>query len=88
MIEAVSGTETRKMEELLAERTGRRVELYCGDLPLRGQIVRVESGIVNLDTESGSMFVSIQHIRAFIDDNDENKNPIGIGLKHNRPEPL
>lgn len=88
MAETVTGNEMQKMEELLAGRIGRRVELHCGSVSLKGEVLLVGDGIVHLDCDPSPAFVAIKYVSAFIEGDEGGRDPIGIGLRHNSPEPL
>lgn len=61
------------MQELLSKLIGKKVDLYCGGTcSLRGEVVKVEGGILELNDDEHKMcFVSIDKIVVVWDAPDE-----------------
>jgi hypothetical protein len=61
------------MEQFLSKMVGRRIDLYCGgSSSLRGEVVKVESGVLHLkDTENKTCFVAIDKVIAVWDAGDD-----------------
>jgi hypothetical protein len=66
------------MEELLAERIGRRIEVMCGAACLRGEIVQLKNGVLHLDCDKDMNFIAVARINSFKDINDENNRQVGF----------
>lgn len=63
------------MEDLLAKFIGRKIDLYCGGASsLRGEVLRVESGVVHLcDDEGKSCYVAIDKVVVVWEATDDEK---------------
>ena len=61
------------MEELLLKFIGKQVELYCGGTcSLRGEVVKVENGVLHLnDTDHKMCFVAVDKVVVIWDAPDE-----------------
>jgi uncharacterized protein DUF6897 len=61
------------MQDVLSKLVGKRVDLYCGSASsLRGEIVKVEGGVLHLnDTEQRMCYISIDKIVAVWEAPDE-----------------
>ena len=52
------------MENFLSKRIGKKLDVYCGgSASLRGEVIRVESGVLYLqDTDGKSCYIAIDKI--------------------------
>ena len=61
------------MEQFLSKFIGKRIDVYCGGASsLRGQVLKVESGILHLkDTDDHTCYVAIDKIVVVWDARDD-----------------
>jgi len=75
------------MEQFLSKMTGRNLDVYCGgSSSVRGEVIKVESGVLHLKDEDGkTCFVAIPKI-IFVWDavDDEHRAGFVTGLPNNR----
>jgi hypothetical protein len=51
------------MQDILSKLMGRRVDIFCGSSSsLRGEVVKVEGGVLHLKDEDGTCYVAIDKI--------------------------
>ncbi|HKP73255.1 MAG TPA: MM0924 family protein [Pyrinomonadaceae bacterium] len=75
------------MQDFLARMTGKRVDVFCGGASSwRGEIVKVEVGVLHLKDEEGAVcYVAIEKIIAVWESRDASEHRAGfIGVVPNK----
>jgi len=68
------------MQDLLSKMVGQRIDVFCGGASsLRGEVVKVEGGVLNLkDTEGTVCYVATEKIIAVWETREENEHRAGF----------
>ncbi|MGI9105673.1 MAG: MM0924 family protein [Pyrinomonadaceae bacterium] len=68
------------MQDLLAKIVGQRIDVFCGGASsLRGEVVKVEGGVLHLkDTEGTVCYVATEKIIAVWETPEENEHRAGF----------
>ena len=69
-----------EMQDLLSKMVGQRIDVFCGGASsLRGEVVKVEGGVLNLkDTEGTVCYVATEKIIAVWETREENEHRAGF----------
>jgi len=62
----------KAMQTLLAKMIGKKIDVYCGASSLRGEVVKVEDGVLELkDSDEKTCYVAVEKIMVVWEARDE-----------------